>query len=67
MSDSLNLPGKVSLDTSDAEQALGRVEQSAGRMARNVKQAGEEAGKGVEGIGTGADVASRSTKRPPGA
>jgi phage-related minor tail protein len=65
MSD-LNLPGKVSLDTSDAEKALGRVEQSAGKMAKSVRKSGEDAAKGIDEIGTGADVTSRKTEAATG-
>lgn len=58
MSD-LKIQGEVSLDTSSADQAFGRVEQSARRMAQNVGQAGQQAGKGMDNIGNGGDSSAK--------
>jgi phage-related minor tail protein len=63
MTDPLKIQGEVSLDSSDAEQALGRVEQRAGRMAQSVKQSGQDAGKGVSAIGEGAEGAAQRVDR----
>jgi hypothetical protein len=63
MTDSLKIQGEVSLDSSDAEQALGRVEQRAGKMAQSVKQSGQDAGKGVAAIGDGAAGAAQKVDR----
>jgi phage-related minor tail protein len=63
MTDSLKIQGEVSLDSADAEQALGRVEQRAGRMAQAVKQSGKDAGDGVGAIGANADGAAQKVDR----
>src|SRR6478609_1509192 len=58
MSD-LKLQGEVSLDVSQADQALGKVEQSAKQMATTVTKAGEQAQKAVGGIGADAGGAAQ--------
>lgn len=62
MSD-LKIQGEVSLDSSNAEEALGRVETAGGKMARAVGQSGADAGKGVAAIGDGAGVAAQKIDR----
>lgn len=50
MSD-LKIQGEVSLDTSNADAAFARVEQSAGKMARGVSDQAGRAGQSVKSIG----------------
>lgn len=57
MSD-LKVQGEVSFDTSSVDKAFGNVEQRAKTMAQNVGQAGDQAGRAVEGIGNGGSGAS---------
>ena len=62
MSD-LKIQGEVSLDTTGADQAFGRVEQSATRMAQAVGQAGQSAGTAMEsGIVAAVKRASAATQ-----
>jgi phage-related minor tail protein len=53
----------VAVDTTQAEGAFARVEQSAGKMASGVKRMGEDAAKGMDGIGKGADTAAQKVER----
>lgn len=62
MSD-LKIQGEVSLDTSNADAAFARVEQTAGKMARGVQQQADKAGDSVKGIGDGADQAAQKLDR----
>ena len=58
----MKIQGEVSLDTTKAEGAFARVEQSAGKMAAGVKKAGADAAKGVDGIGNGSEAASKKVE-----
>jgi hypothetical protein len=57
MSD-LKIQGEVSLDTSNADQALARVDAGARKMAEGVKQSGERAGRTIKTIGDGGKEAA---------
>lgn len=65
MSD-LKIQGEVSLDTTNADEALVKVEKGASRMAEAVGNAGKKAGTGLSEIGNGGDVSAakvdKSTK-----
>jgi phage-related minor tail protein len=62
MSD-LKIQGEVSLDTSGADAAFARVEQSAGKMARGVQDQAGKAGKSINGMGDGGDQAAQKLDR----
>jgi len=62
MSD-LKIQGEVSLDTTNVDAAFARVEQGAGKMAQSVQHSGQQAGKGIEGIGAGGDKAAQSVEK----
>lgn len=66
MSDNLKIQGEVSLDTTNADQALVKVEKGASRMAEAVGNAGKKAGTGLSEIGNGGDASAakvdKSTK-----
>lgn len=62
MSD-LKIQGEVSLDTSSADAAFARVEQSAGKMARGVQDQAGKAGKSIGGMGDGGDQAAQKLDR----
>jgi tape measure domain-containing protein len=53
----------VAVDTTQAEGAFARVEQSAGKMASGVKKAGADAAKGLDGLGSGSGAASQKVER----
>ncbi|MBR7747462.1 phage tail length tape measure family protein [Undibacterium baiyunense] len=65
MSD-LKIQGEVSLDTTNADEALVKVEKGASRMAEAVGNAGKKAGTGLSEIGNGGDASAakvdKSTK-----
>jgi phage-related minor tail protein len=56
MSD-LRIQGEVAFE-SNADQVFGRIEQTAGRMAQAVGQSGEQAVRGLDGIGDAAAAAA---------
>ncbi|MGC3986252.1 MAG: phage tail length tape measure family protein [Pseudorhodoferax sp.] len=62
MSD-LKIQGEVSLDTSNADQALARVDAGARKMAEGVKQSGERAGRTIKSIGESATQTADSFTR----
>lgn len=65
MSD-LGIQAKVEMSTEGAEQALDRVADKAGQMARRMQTEGDKAGKAVDGIGDGATQAAEKFTRADG-
>lgn len=49
----------ATVDAADAKKGFNEIKDGARDMAAAVRKSGEEAGKGVDGIGAGADVAAK--------
>lgn len=58
MSELGSIKGEVSFDTTKADEALGRVETRASKMAASVVKAGETADKGIASIGKSASASA---------
>ena len=53
------IQGEVEFVTTQAEEALGRVEQRGEKMANSLVKSGEKAQKGTSTFGDGADAAAQ--------
>lgn len=65
MSD-LKIQGETQISTEGAEQALDRLADKAGQMAKRMATEGDKAGKAVDGIGAGADKSAEQFTRAEG-
>jgi phage-related minor tail protein len=57
---------ELSANSAPAEQAFDRVEKAGRRMGDSVAKEGDKAGKALEGVGDGAEVAAKKTERAYG-
>ncbi|HVR54028.1 MAG TPA: phage tail length tape measure family protein, partial [Pseudorhodoferax sp.] len=63
MSELGKIQAAVEFDTTQADQALVRVEQGAQKMAKGVTQAGDDAAAGIRRVGDGAEESAQKTSR----